>query len=192
MDSNSQRRIYQYVDIDGTRELMLGTGYFFIGLIPVVVRFPINTEFFLTVLPFFILLLFLGGLWFKQRVTYPRTGQAISRRPSSFTIGLFVLSLVSMLFQHRLPKDVYLTGAGYPLLFGASLAVVLLLAGQGLRRFYLYAAVALTTGFGSVVAGLDSDAGMFLTAFFTGLALIISGGRVLRRYLAEHAPPGGA
>lgn len=192
MKDNLQERLYQYVDIDGTREMMMGAGWFLIGLVPVVMRLPVNTELLFRVLPVGIMLLFLGLLWFKYRVTYPRTGYAAPRRLSSFTVGLFVLTFASMLFKHRLPDNIYLMQEGYPLLFGAFTAVTLLLMGQGLRRFYIYAAVALITGVGALVAGLGPDSGMFLTASVTGLVLLVSGGRVLRRYLAEHASSGDA
>lgn len=192
MEDDSRRRMYQYPNIDGTGELMMGTALLLIGFAGVIAQLPINTELLFRVLPIGIMLLFLGLLWFRQRVTYPRTGYVTPRRPNSFTIGLLVLTFGSMLFKHRLPDDIYLTQEGYPLLFGAFLAVMLLLAGQGLRRFYVYAAVALLMGVGSVAAGLGSDSGMFLTAFVTGTVLTVSGSRILRRYLAEHASPGDA
>lgn len=195
MNNDSQRRIYQYHNIDGVGELVLGIGYLSLGVIFATAHLPLIEErlsTILTIWPYIILLLFFGLLWFRQRVTYPRTGYVMPRRPSSFTIGSFVAGILLGFFHLFVPDDAYLLNSGFPLLFGSSLAVTVLLMGHGLKRFYVYASVAFATGFGSVVASLDSDAGMFLTAFFTGLVLIISGGRVLRRYLAEHAPPGGA
>ena len=191
MDDNSQQRIHQYHHIDGTSELVLGISYLALGLILAAARLSVVAErlsTILTVLPYVILLLFFGLLWFRRRVTYPRTGVVTPRRPSSFTIGLFVVSIFFGFFHLLLPDDAYLLNSGFPLLFGAFLAVTLLLMGHGLKRFYLYAVLAFTVGIGSVVAGLHTDLGMALVALVIGLVLLVSGGRVLRRYLARTSP----
>lgn len=192
MDSDSQRRIYQYPNIDGTGELMMGVSLLLIGCVGIAALLRIDTELLFNILPIVILLLFLGSVWFKQRVTYPRTGVVTPRRWVSHIVGRFVMVNLFGFSHLFVPDDAYLWNQGFPLLFGAFIATMSLLDMHGLKRFYLYAAVALTTGIGSVVAGLSSDAGISLVAFITGSVLIISGGRVLRRYLAEHAPPGDA
>lgn len=65
---------------------------------------------------------------------------------------------------------------------------MLLLMGQGLRWFYVYARVALVAGGGLVAIGLEPDLGIALTAALTGTLLLASGGWVLRRYLATYPP----
>ena len=192
MDSNSQRRIYQYSNIDGTDELMIGVSLLLIGCIGIAALLRIHTELLFNILPVAILLLFFGSVWFKQRVTYPRTGVVTPRRRVGYTVGWFVMVTLFSFSHLFVPDDAYLWSRGFPLLFGAFLAVTSLLNGHGLKRFYVHAAAALLTGVGSVVAGLGPDAGVSLTAFVTGSVLLVSGGWVLRRYLAEHAPPGDA
>ena len=191
---DSQRRIYQYSNIDGTLELMMGVSLLLIGCIGIAALFHIDTELLFNFLPIAILLLFFGSVWFKQRVTYPRTGVVTPRRRVIYVhiVGRFVMVTLFGFSHLFVPDDAYLWNRGFPLLFGAFIAVVLLLDGHGLKRFYFYVVVALTTGVGSVAAGLGADMGIALTASLTGLVLIISGGRVLRRYLAEHVPPGDA
>jgi phosphoglycerol transferase MdoB-like AlkP superfamily enzyme len=180
--------MYQYIDIDGTRELLLGTSNFLIGTFLFASRF-LDTDVVVTVLPVVILLGFLGVLWFKQRVTYLRSGYAEPRRLSGYLVGLFAVSLAFSFSNRLLPRDAYLASAGYPLLFGAFLAVTLLLTGQGLSRFYLYAGVALALGVGTTLMRLKTELGMALTASVTGLLLLISGSRVLRKYLATYPAP---
>ena len=186
---DKQQRMYAYKNVDGTLELMLGAGLFLIGLLPVLLLLPIDTDRFLSFLPFVTLGLFLGSIWFKHRVTYPRTGFVQPRRMSASSIALLVLGFSSMLFKHLLPDNLYLLNKGYPVLFGAFWAVLFLLIGQGLRRFYLYAAVAFLSGIGTLTAGLGSELGMSVTALTSGTVLLVSGGRVLRRYLAHDSPP---
>lgn len=187
-EDDVQRRVHQYVDIDGTPELMLGTSNLLIGLSLVASRF-LNTDVVVRVLPVVIFLGFLGVLWFKQRVTYPRSGYAAPRWLSGYLVGLFAVSL-AFSFSHRLlPRDAYLLSAGYPIFFAAFLAVTLLLTGQGLRRFSLYAGVALALGVGSTLMRLETELGMALTASVTGLLQLVSGGWVLRTYLMTYPPP---
>ena len=108
MDNNSQRRIYQYHNIDGMVELILGIFYLSLGLIFAIARLPPVAErlgTILTILPYTILLLFVGLLWFRRRVTYPRTGYVMPRRPSSFTIGLFAASILFGFFHLSVPDE---------------------------------------------------------------------------------------
>lgn len=183
-----QRRMYQYPNIDGTGELMLGTSYFLIGSFLLASRF-LDIDVLARALPVVIFLGFLGVLWFKQRVAYPRSGYAIPRRLSSYSVGVLVVGFSFLLFSHLIPEGAYLITEDYPLLLGALLSVTLLLTGQGLRRFYLYAGVALALGVGSMLVRLETELGMALTASITGLLLLVSGGRVLRRYLAMYPAP---
>jgi len=170
---------------------MMEASLVFIGLFLLASRLSIDVNSLVNALPILIMLLFLAVFWFKNRVTHSRTGYAAPRRPSSYTVGLFAVSLFFSFSNRLIPEDTHILSRGYPLLFGAFLAVTLLLAGQGLRRFYVYAAVALLTGVGALAAGFEPELGMALTALVTGLLLLVSGGRVLRRYLAEHPRPEG-
>ena len=70
---DKQKRIDAYPNVDGTLELMLGVSLFLISLVPVFLRFSVNPEIFLSLLPIVILGFFFGLIWFKQRVTRPRT-----------------------------------------------------------------------------------------------------------------------
>lgn len=180
--------MYQYVDIDGMRELVLGTGYVLVSLLPATSHL-IDARLLANVFPFVLMLLFLAVIWFKRRVTYPRSGYAAPRRLSSYAVGLFAFSILFSFSNRLIPENAYLRSEGYPLFLGPQLSVTLLLVGQGLRRFYAYASVALALGVGSTIMGLEPDLGMSLTALATGLLLLASGGRMLRRYLATYPPP---
>lgn len=178
----AKKRLERYPNVDGSLEVMLGSYYLLVGLGPLLVRF----EWPLKVLPVIILLLFFGLLFFKHRVTYPQTGSAMPRAPSSYTLGTFVVAAGMMFSRRLLPEDSSLLNQGYPVFFAASLAIFILLLGRGLERFYLYAGVALTAGIGATLLGLGQDAAVSAVALPTGLALLVFGFRTLRRYLREH------
>ena len=186
---NKQWRMYAYKNVDGTLELMLGANLCLVGLFPFLLSLPLGTTIFVDFLPVIMLALFLSVLWFKHRVTYARTGFIQPRRLNISSIALLVLGFLSLLFKPLLPDSLYLLNAGYPLLFGAFWSVYFLLLGQGLQRFYLYAAVALFAGIGALLAGFGSDFGTSLMALVMGTVLLVSGGRVLRRYLVQHPSP---
>lgn len=189
MDKNVKERLNQYGHIDGSLELYLGAAYSLIALgflAPLLPQDALNTI--VTALPFLLMLMFLGVLWFKWRVTYPHTGIAFPRRPSSYTVALLVGSLLFSALPSVVPSDAYIFSGGLPLFFGAVFAVTLLLAGQGLKRFYGYAAVALLSGVVATTMRLEPELGALAVSLVTGSALLISGSRVLRRYLVHHRP----
>ncbi len=189
MDKNAKERLNQYGHIDGSLELYLGAAYSLIALGFLATLIPqdaLNTV--VRALPFLVMLMFLGVLWFKWRVTYPRTGVVIPRRPSSYTVALFAGSFLLSALSSITPSDAYIFNGGLPLFFGTVFSVTLLLAGQGLKRFYGYAAVALLSGVVATTTRLEPELGALAVSLVTGSALLISGSRVLRRYLVHHRP----
>lgn len=60
------------------------------------------------VLPIAILLLFLTGIWLKERVTYPRSGYVMPRRLSGYAVGLLAVSLLFSFSNRLLPENTYL------------------------------------------------------------------------------------
>jgi len=171
---------------DGLSELMLGASYVFIAAYIALNMLGADWPFLSALAPGFIPLLFLVVIWLKRRITAPRTGDP---RPPLTGYALPLLGVSALLFLLTMlsPEDAPIFDEGSALFLGGIAAVTFLIAGRGLKRFYGYAAVALVAGFGA--SFLDPDVGALVVCLVTGLVLLVSGARVLRRYLAQHPPP---
>lgn len=188
------RQTQRYFYDDGLVEAAVGLLFLAVGLVLFAWR-NIGDSTSLTVfLALAIPALTLGGAWLlkrgvqaaKERITYPRTGY-VAYRPGEPAVGrwlgLFAAVLVALAILF-LPNQYNQT----QLAVGALLAAILAYLGYtvGLWRFYLVAALALAVGLGS--AGLLDDEliGTGLTFGLAGLALLLTGGLALARYLYRH------
>ena len=181
--SSSRQRANQNTNIDGTLEIVFGLGHISIAAIILVSFTPLNGDILVTAFPLMLIVLFLAAMFFKHRVTLPRTGSATLRRPSNTSLGLFALSLFLFFVKPIVIAEV--TDLGYPFIWGILLAVILLLMGRGVRRFYMYVVVALIVGAGATWARFTPDLGAAIVSLIVGLVLVISGAIVLRHYLTQ-------
>jgi hypothetical protein len=146
----------------------------------------------------FLLILLVSGIvtrrlvtYFKERLTYPRTGYVSYRPPKSIHfIGAVILafilsSMLVVLFASSEISPAYMPAAS-GILIGAALTFTAYR--YGLLRFYLLAAISAILGTGLGLSGAEDMYGLSLYYGFMGLALIISGLLVLRDYLIKSEP----
>jgi hypothetical protein len=190
--SHFKRRAMQYWFNDGLGELLigaifLGLGLIFYGITVLSSRSPLAYLLGLGLIP-----LILGGFLFarrmlsalKERVTFPRTGYVSYLRPPRKQRYLLPVAILAILLLANLvnaaapnPRDLS------PLLDGLVLAALLLLIGQGLWRFFLLAGLSFLTGLGLYLLRLEGYPAHSAFYALAGLALLVSGGLTLWRYL---------
>ena len=192
---NPKRRVNQYFNIDGLLELATGVGFLTIALAAFLAdrRYAaVGPGFYpLIWLPLFlgIPLIFHIPEWLKNHITYPRTGFVKPHYPKYlrrrymfpiFFVGPFLLFELPIFFGREplIPTTLFF--------YSVLLAAVFLLIGQGLRRFYGYAAVVLATGVGVSVMGLEPLPGMMILCLVTGIVTGVAGALVLRNYLKRN------
>jgi len=125
----------------------------------------------------------------KRRLTFPRTGYVAypaaspARRSLTAVLGLAVALAVVVLL--RLAGDWPALDRATPLLDGVAVAIFLMFMARSalVSRFYLLAALAVALGAAAAAATPDERAGTALFFAAMGLAFVLSGAAVLRRYL---------
>lgn len=194
------RRTRQYWNIDGLSELSFGglclvLALFFLsqGLLPPdsLLASLLSTG--------FVLILIASGLTarrlihtLKARLTYPRTGYVgyshpnKNRRILNILVAFFMGALVAGMMAAAPISLVWIPGVS-GLIIGA--AWLYFASRQGLLRFSLLAAFSALSGVGISLSGLSENPGLALFYALQGLALLISGGLTLRRYLKNYAAP---
>lgn len=187
MDSNAERRVYQYFNIDGLLELVAGTLLLLIALTSGINQLFPSVSSAIVFIPVFVAipLLMRGVLVLKRRLTYPRTGYAVPRYryPRYFVFILFaVLLLVTIVQGFFLPS----WAQGLPLLLGTLTAGLLWWLSTGLVRFYYLAAAALALGIGLAWLPFEPLVSGAIFCTIVGLLLLVSGGFTLRHYLQKN------
>ena len=147
-------------------------------------------------------LVFIGGAFgvrwlvntLKSRLTYPRTGFVEYRVMDSETkkrrwvivVSAMVISAASIVlvdYIRGLESMVLITGMLVGIIF-----IALRDKSSGLKRFYLLGGLAIVLGIALAYSGLPQIYTLTLFYSLLGIAILISGGLVLRRYLAENPP----
>jgi hypothetical protein len=209
-----QQRILQYLHIDGTFELtfggavlLMGCCFYVISQITLPDSFAANN-----LLPFTPLIAFVGGAilidYLVQRlraqVTYPRSGYIAYKKPQPLKrstrlfiwigIPILTVTLDALLFLNRskFPAQnqdnlsfVMLGFSG--LLFSGLWAIIGWKV--ALPRFYLIAAISLLASAGLFFNGIGGYLGWALFFGVMGVALLISGGVMLWKYLRSAPLP---
>jgi hypothetical protein len=130
----------------------------------------------------------------KSRLTYPRTGyveyrinekDAKRRRWVVAAVAMIIASASIVLVDYirGLDSMVLITGVLVGVIF-----IALRGRSSGLQRFYVLGGLAILMGTGLAYSGLPQIYTLTLFYGLLGIAVIISGGLVLRRYLAENPP----
>lgn len=195
-----KKRVNQYANIDGLLELATGVCFLLLSLASVLADRAYTSTgpgfypFIWWPLAFAIPLTFHAVMWLKKRVTYPRTGLVEPRQPKYLRRRYFFLIFVVPVLLLQLPLFLGRESLGitlinaytHPLLWGVLLAVLFVVVGQGLKRFYGYAAVTLATGIGVSVTGLEPRLGSLILYLMTGSVTLVAGALVLRGYLKRN------
>ncbi len=144
-------------------------------------------------------ILIVGGVWLtrwlvgaaKARLTYPRTGYVAYPRPSRLrrVLSLALGAVAGGLAAFMLVRATAVTFRLSFLLQGLFVGLLMALIGQGLVRFYVLGALAAVLGVSLAVAAIPEEPGTGIFYGLLGLALVISGGITLWRYLRQNPLP---
>lgn len=199
--SDVERRVKRYWYTDGIGELIGGVMFILLGVYFAVQEYAGENSMVSGLLQGSLVILLIGGMamgrWLikalKSRVTYPRTGYVeYHADPQGSNRWRMVVALVagmviafSLVFVRELTSFLNLTLALTGLLVGAIL-IFLQGRGAGLERFYVLGGIAIALGIALSLSGLPEGYSLGLFYGLMGLAYLISGGMVLRRYLQEN------
>lgn len=195
-----ERRVLRYWYSDGIAELASGGMFLLLGLYFGVLGYFEEGSLVSVVLQVSMVLVFVAGVigvrWLvntlKSRLTYPRTGYVeyrvenrnLRRRRWLIVILALTISAATMVmvnYIHELQSMVLFTGLLVGVIF-----IAIRGRSSGVKRFYMLGGLAIFLGFVLSLSGLTQ---MYTLSFFymlLGIAIMISGGLVLRHYLAEN------
>ncbi len=200
----AQQRAMRYFYVDGMPEmafglicLLLGLCFYFEGILPKesILYKILDMSFVLIVIAGSLLVGRIIG-YFKQRITYPRTGYVNYRKATGkarlfqigFAAGLAILIsvLVSILFT-RAPESF----AWMPAVTGIIFSAVMFFVGvrAGLLRYYLLSLLGILLGGGLSIAGIGDILGLGIFYLGMALVLLLTGGWVLISYLRHTGGP---
>jgi hypothetical protein len=195
-----EQRVRRYWYTDGIAELVSGGLFLLLGLYFGAMGYFEEGSLVNVVLQVSMVLVFLGGVigvrWLvnilKSRLTYPRTGYVEYRvkdngnrkRRLVIVVSAMVISAASIGlvdYIRGLQTMVLITGVLVGVIF-----IALRGRSSGLKRFYVLGGLAIFFGIILASSGLTQIFTLAIFYGFLGIAIMISGGLVLRRYLAEN------
>jgi hypothetical protein len=195
-----QQRVRRYWFEDGIAELATGSFFILLGLYFGIQGYFGEGSLMGGILQVSMVLVFIGGFYLerrlihslKNRITYPRTGyveyrvdekNAKRRRAIAAVAGAGIAA--ALVFLQRSVKGVNMvvlvSGAVAAFIFFALPATA-----GGIKRFYLLGALSLALGIVLSLSGLPQAYGLALYDCLMGIAMMISGGLTLRRYLKDN------
>jgi hypothetical protein len=197
-----EKRVKRYWYTDGIAELASGGLFLLLGLYFGVLGYFEEGSLVSVILQVSMVLVLVGGAYgvrwlvnaLKSRLTYPRTGyveyrinekDAKRRRWVVAAVAMIIASASIVLVDYirGLDSMVLITGVLVGVIF-----IALRGRSSGLQRFYVLGGLAILMGTGLAYSGLPQIYTLTLFYGLLGIAVIISGGLVLRRYLAENPP----
>ncbi len=199
-----QLRAIQYFYVDGSFEFGFGLLCLLLG-----VYFFVETHvhgWLSALVDSSLVLVMLGGAWLinrlvkrlKEKVTYPRTGYVAYRRErgparvwrvvAGMVCGGLVAAVAAVVMT--IPHPVMNV---WPLFIALVMAILLGFLGfrSALPRLYLLGGVSLIAGIALAFSGLESYVAAAVYYLLLSLALFISGGLTLWRYLRRNPPSEG-
>jgi hypothetical protein len=206
MNSNDmkqvEQRVKRYWYTDGIAELASGGIFILLGLYFGVLGYFKEGSLVSVILQASMVLVLVGGAFgvrwlvntLKSRVTYPRTGYVEYRvNEKDAKVRRYVVAGVAMIIAIASIVLVdYIRGLDSMVLITGVLVGVIFIAlrgkSSGLKRFYLLGGLAIVLGIALAYSGLPQVYTLTLFYSLIGIAVLISGGLVLRRYLAENPP----
>lgn len=203
---NLEQRVRSYWYQDGIGEMAGGGMLFLLGVYFAVQGYFGEGSLVTGMLSAGMILVFLAGAYsvrklvmaFKNRVTYPRTGfveyrvdreQAKWRRYAAAVLAVGLAA--ALVAYNRLIRGLDLVVLVSGIMAGLIL-IVLRGRAAGLGRFYILGTLAILLGAGLSLSGLPQAYGLAVFYSLLGIALMISGGLVLRRYLHDNPMPAEA
>lgn len=196
----AMQRTRQYWYVDGLNEMAFGAISLLLGVyFYTQATLPPDSLLYRILDTAFVLILVGGGLLanrivsrIKATLTYPRTGYVSYPQPSKNR--RLLLALVAMLVAALVSMFLILTPASLdwmPAISGLVVGGVWLFIAIkiGITRFYLLAAVSLILGGALAVSGLDNILAVGIYYASMAVAMFISGGLTLLRYLRTSRPP---
>lgn len=201
---NVEQRVKRYWYSDGIAEISVGGMFLLLGLYFGVQGYFGEGSVVSVILQVSMILVMLAGFFatqwlvntLKSRLTYPRTGyveyhvkdnDAKQRRYVVIAVAAMIAIASMVLINYIRNLDSMVLGTG--LMIGV-IFVVLRGKSSGVTRFYYLGGLSLLLG---IVLSLDSLSQAYNLGLFYGLlgvALLVSGGLTLRRYLNENPMPG--
>ena len=197
-----ERRVKRYWYTDGIAEIASGGLFLLLGLYFGVLGYFEEGSLVSVILQVSMVMVFIGGAFgvrwlvntLKSRLTYPRTGyveyrvderDAKQRRWIVMGVAaiIAVASIVLVDYIRGFDSMVLVTGILVGVIF-----ITLRGKSSGLKRFYLLGGLAILLGVGLAFSGLAQVYTLALFYGLLGVAILISGGLVLRRYLFENPP----
>ena len=197
-----EKRVRRYWYTDGIAELASGGMFLLLGLYFGVLGYFQEGSLVSIILQASMILVFIGGAFgvrwlvntLKSRLTYPRTGYVeyrvnekdVKMRRYIVMAVAMVVAIASILlvdYIRGLESMVLVTGVLVGVIF-----ITLRGRSSGLKRFYLLGGLAILLGVALAYSGLPQVYTLTLFYGLLGIAIMISGGLVLRHYLMENSP----
>ena len=198
-----ERRVRRYWYTDGIAEISSGGMFILLGLYFGVQGYFGETSLVSIILQVSMVLLMIGGIFgvrwlvntLKARLTYPRTGfveyrvnEKSTRTRRYIVVGVaLIIAIASILLVdliRNLDSMVLISGLLVGVIF-----IALRGRSSGLKRFYVLGGLAIVLGIVLAFSGLSQAYNLGLFYGLLGIATIISGGLVMRRYLHENPLP---
>lgn len=204
--SDVERRVKRYWYTDGIAELSSGGMFILLGLYFGIQGYFGEASIVSIILQISLVLIMIGGIFgvrwtvntLKARITYPRTGyveyrvndqEAKTRRyiVAAVAMVIAIASMVLVRYIRIVDSMVFITGMLVAIIF-----VALRGKSSGISRFYVLGGFSLLLGIGLSLSSLSDAYNLALFYGLLGVAIMISGGSVLRRYLKENPMPAEA
>jgi hypothetical protein len=198
-----ERRVKRYWYTDGIAELTSGGLFVLLGIYFWAQGFLGEGSTASIVLQISLMLVMVGGIFgvrwlvntLKARLTYPRTGFVEYRvDEKDAKVRRYVVAWAAMIIAiASIVLIDYIRGLDSMALITGLLVGVIFIAlrgkSSGLKRFYLLGGLAIVLGAALSFSGLSQAYNLGLFYGLLGIAVMISGGLVLRRYLSENPLP---
>jgi len=198
-----EQRVKRYWYTDGIAELASGGLFILLGIYFGAQGFLGEGSMVSVILQVSLILLMIGGAFgvrwlvntLKARLTYPRTGYVEYRvNEKDAKVRRYVVAGVAMIIAiASIVLIDYIRGLDSMALITGLLVGVIFIAlrgkSSGLKRFYLLGGLAIVLGVALSFSGLSQAYNLGLFYGLLGIARLIPGGLVLRRYLSENPLP---
>lgn len=198
-----EQRVKRYWYTDGIAELTSGGLFVLLGVYFGAQGFLREDSTASIILQISLILVMVGGIFgvrwlvstLKTRLTYPRTGYVEYRvNEKDAKIRRYVVAGVAMVIAiASIVLFDYIRGLDTMALITGLLVGVIFIAlrgkSSGLKRFHLLGGLAIVLGVALSFSGLSQAYNLGLFYGLVGIAVMVSGGLVLRRYLSENPLP---
>ena len=198
-----EQRVKRYWYTDGIAELASGGLFILLGVYFGAQGFLGEDSIVNVILQVSLMLVMIAGAFgvrwlvntLKARLTYPRTGYVEYRvNEKDAKVRRYVVAGVAMaIAMASIVLIDYIRGLDSMALITGLLVGVIFIAlrgkSSGLKRFYLLGGLAIVLGVVLSFSGLSQAYNLGLFYGLLGIAILISGGLVLRRYLSDNPLP---